>query len=124
MNNVYGGNNVYPFAKYGNNWGAVHPSLWPDHVRKDYEEGMAAGQRSMDEAFSTMSGMGIGPWEMGGWPRPPKQKKGSKGRKKYEIELEVGAKICMRTIVWHLCTKRSIIMRLAKKRFQRSCYCC
>lgn len=84
MNNVYGGNNVYPFANYGNNWGAVHPCLWPDHVRKHYEEGMAAGQRAMDEAFGAMSGMGMGPWGMGGWPRPPKQKKkiGSKGKKK------------------------------------------
>lgn len=84
-NNVPGGNNVYG-ANYGNNngnnWGTVPPSSWPDHVRKNYEEGMAAGQRAMDEAFGTMSGMGIGPWEMGGWPRPTKQKKrGSKARK-------------------------------------------
>lgn len=87
MNNVYGGNNV-PGANYGNNngnnWGAVHPSLRPDHVRKDYEEGMAAGQRAIDEAFGAMSGMGMGPWGMGWWSRPPKQMKtkGSKGKKR------------------------------------------
>lgn len=59
MNNTFGGNYIYPFANYGNN--GNHPSLWPDHVRKDYEEGMAEGQRAMDEAFNSMSDMGMGP---------------------------------------------------------------
>lgn len=40
-------------------------------------------QRAMDEAFNTMSGMGMEPWGMGGWPRPQKhkEKRGSKEQK-------------------------------------------
>lgn len=55
----------------GRDWSGIPQSQWPASVRSNYEQGMAAGARAMEEAADLLNGlglgmgMGMGPWGIG-----------------------------------------------------------
>lgn len=55
----------------GRDWSGIPQSQWPASVRSNYQQGMAAGARAMEEAADLLNGlglgmgMGMGPWGMG-----------------------------------------------------------